>query len=551
MRSKWRMNLMLVVFLFFLLHWSCLASDEIPQWSRFEKTFTSAREYANVLYDVKKFAVRFVSPTGRIKTINGFWDGALQWKVRFSPDEKGAWTWESFCSDSVNSGLHGLKGQISCIPNSSQLDIYKHGAVVREKSSYHLSHADGSPFFWAACTAWNGTLKSTEKEWDQYLTNRSQTGYNVIQFVTTQWRGSDKNSQGQVAFEGSGRITINPGFFRHLDGKIDEINKHGLVAAPVLLWALGSVQGRELSPGYYLPEHEAILLARYMVARYGGNHVIWILGGDGKYTEENEQRWKNIGRGVFREEHPGPVSLHPGGGSWIGEAYASEDWLDIIGYQSGHNNGPNAINFMTRGPISRMWHRLPPRVLINMEPVYEEIAPDITDRDIRNAGYWSVLNAPAAGITYGANGLWPWLRDGEEILNHAGKGEKSSRWYKAILLPGSLQTGYLANFMRSIEWWKLRPAQELLTEQPGEQQPGNFVSVAQSNDRKLIVVYIPKSTPIKLLNLHNKEYNVQWFNPSTNKLTNGRIIRKNNLLEISPPENTDMILLLKSQGQVK
>src|SRR5690606_8383323 len=118
---------------------------------------------------------------------------------------------------------------------------------------------------------------------------------------------------GQVAFEGSGLISINPEFFQHLDKKIDQVNDAGLVAAPVLLWALQVAQGRELSPGYYLPDHEAILLAKYMVARYGAHHVVWILGGDGRYTDQYEHRWKNIGRGVFGGEHPGLVALHPGG----------------------------------------------------------------------------------------------------------------------------------------------------------------------------------------------------------------------------------------------
>lgn len=106
------------------------------------------------------------------------------------------------------------------------------------------------------------------------------------------------------------------------------------------------------------------------------------------------------------------VALHPGGGSWIGEVYANENWLDIIGYQSGHNNNPKTLDFINKGPVAARWDKLPPRPLINMEPVYEEINPDIRAADVRNAAYWSIFNAPAAGFTYGANGIWPWLREG-------------------------------------------------------------------------------------------------------------------------------------------
>jgi len=162
-----------------------------------------------------------------------------------------------------------------------------------------------------------------------------------------------------VAFEGSGRIRINRDFYKRLDHKVDQINEQGLVAAPVLLWALPVAEGRELSPGYYLPDEAAILLARYMVARYGGHHVVWILGGDGRYIDEYEQRWKNIGHGVFGDEHPGVVAQHPMGHSWIGTAYAEEEWLDLIGYQSSHSNAKGTVEWITKGPMANSWRSSP------------------------------------------------------------------------------------------------------------------------------------------------------------------------------------------------
>ena len=322
---------------------------------RYEQTFQSQKDYENPLYNVQNFSVRFTSPSGRIKTIAGFWDGGKTWRVRFAPDEAGTWTYTTECSDKQNTGLHQQQGTFSCVEKASPHDIYTKGSIIHPKGTYYLTHADGTPFFYTACTAWNGALKSTDAEWDTYLKDRVANHYNVIQFVTTQWRGGSKNSQGQVAFTGSGRISLNPDFFKLLDKKVDEINAHGLVAAPVLLWALQSGTGRELSPGYHLPEPEAILLAKYMVARYGGNQVIWFLGGDGKYIEEYEQRWKTIGRAVFGGEHgnarpPGVVALHPQGRSWVGKQYAHEDWVDILGYQTGHNATPNTQKWITARP---------------------------------------------------------------------------------------------------------------------------------------------------------------------------------------------------------
>lgn len=515
------------------------------RWMKYEQTFESQKEYANPLYDVKDFTVRFTSPSGRVETIAGFWDGGTTWRVRFAPDEPGTWSYATTCADPRNTGLHGQQGTFQCVDKDSPHDIYTKGPIIRPRASYYLTHADGTPFFYTACTAWNGALKSTDAEWDTYLRDRVANHYNVIQFVTTQWRGGSKNSKGQVAFTGSGRITLNPEFFQHLDKKIDEINAHGLVAAPVLLWALPTGAGRELSPGYYLPDQEAIMLARYLVARYGGHQVIWILGGDGEYQKEFEQRWKTIGRGVFGGEHgnarpPGVVAQHPHGRSWIGQEYAHEDWLDIVGYQTGHNDRPDTQKWITEGPVAREWSQLPPKVFINLEPIYEDIRQDAGPSAIRNASYWSVFSTPVAGITYGANGIWPWLRPGEEIENH-GKPHILRPWYESVKLPGSVQIGYLAEFMRKFGWWQLKPAPELL---PANGEAGNFISVVRSDDRNTIMAYVPQPATVKIHNPSGIAYQGQWFDPATNKYSTANPQTKSGILEAASPGSADMVLVL-------
>lgn len=526
--------------------WHAQAADQVGIWMKFEKDFESSTVYENPLYEVTKFEVYFTSPTGRIKKISGFWDGGKSWKVRFAPDEQGQWTYTTQCSDTTNQGLHHLKGSFECVSHNSQHAIYNKGSIQHPKGTYHLAYADGTPFFWTACTAWNGALKSTDEEWETYLKNRVSNNYNVIQLVTTQWRGGDANIQGQVAFEGSGRIKINPAFFQHLDKKIDKINEYGLVAAPVLLWALPTGRGRHLSPGYYLPDDEAILLARYMVARYGGNQVVWFLGGDGRYINEYEQRWKNIGRGVFGEEHPGIVAQHPHGRSWIGNDYIGEDWLDIIGYQSSHSAAEGTVNWINKGPVAEEWSRIPPRPIINLEPIYEEIREHMTAQDVRNACYWSVFSAPVSGITYGANGIWPWLREGEKILNH-GDAPWTSTWRESLALPGSMQVGYLSAFMQQLEWWKLKPAhEELLVEQPGDEVFNRFISVVKTEDYKTVLAYVPVKSTFQLYNPQRIQYTIQWFDPAANRYTDPEVMGdKRGILEFTSPGEQDMVLILQ------
>ena len=64
-------------------------------------------------------------------------------------------------------------------------------------------------------------------------------------------------------------------------------------------------------------------------------------------------------------------------------------------------------------------------------------------------------------------------------------------WFEAIGLPGSFVMKEIREIMESIEWWRLRPAPELLAE------PRGLVSAAMSPERDLAIVYSPdNSNPI-------------------------------------------------------
>ncbi|MDA2931340.1 DUF4038 domain-containing protein [Acidobacteria bacterium AH-259-O06] len=524
------------------------AVDQVGIWMKFEQSFTSDKDYENPLYNVSQFSVHFRSPTARLKKISGFWDGGRTWKVRFAPDEKGTWSYRTECSDTSNSGLHEQTGSFEVVEHASPHALYRRGSIVRPKGRYYLTYSDGTPFFWTADTAWNGALKSTAEEWRRYLKDRLDKGYNAIQLVTTQWRGGDRDRQGRVAFEGAGRIRIHPEFFQRLDRKMDLVNEYGLVAAPVLLWTLQFGQGRHLSPGYYLPENEAILLARYLVARYGGHQVIWFLGGDGRYVDEYEQRWKNIGQSVFGEEHPGIVAQHPHGRSWIGNAYAEEDWLDIVGYQSSHSKAQRTVDWINRGPVAAQWHRIPAKPIINLEPLYEEIHQNVTARDVRQACYWSVFATPPAGISYGANGIWPWLRGGGgKILNHR-DAPWTSPWHRSLALSGARQVGYLSKFIQSFEWWRLRPVHsELLVEQPGDQVFNHFVPALATDDQSTVLVYFPVRTTVRLRNRFGLDYEVRWFDPLQNRYLEEPGTPPGAILEFTPPAEQDFVLVLQQR----
>ena len=517
---------------------------QTPIWTKHEIRFQSSKTYDNPIYDVKDFKITFTAPSGMTKIVRGFWDGGTDWKVRFMPGETGKWSWKTECSDKENTGLQNQSGTFDCVTNESGELLYLKGAIRHEPGKYYLSYADGTPFFWMACTAWNGALKSTDEEWDYYLNQRKENSYNTIQLVTTEWRGADKNAEGLTAIDGAGYIRIHPEFFKRIDQKIDEANAKGLLVSPVVLWALPTGQGRHLSPGYTLPLEEAVLLAKYIVARYQGNQVVWTLGGDGRYYDDQEVKWKEIGRRVFNDIDHAPVTLHPHGSSWVGDIYDQENWYNLMSYQSSHNNGEGVVNWINKGPMAEMWSKLKPMPYINMEPNYEEIGFRITAKDVRNASYWSLFATPVAGVTYGANGIWPWLAEGEKILNHNDKGGVTG-WRKSLDFPGSIQMGYLAEFFQHLEWWKFYPAGDLLSQQPGKTTFNHWISVLKKEDHSEIVVYIPEKCTVTLFNPNNFQWEGKWFNPVTNQYSKAELNQKNNQIEFTHNFENDMLILLK------
>src|SRR5690606_28946686 len=89
----------LILVLFFFSGFALHAEAQTSQWGKLELSFTSEKAYDNPLYELKEFYAVFTSPTGQSKKIYGFWDGGKDFKIRFSPDEIGSWTYRTHSSD--------------------------------------------------------------------------------------------------------------------------------------------------------------------------------------------------------------------------------------------------------------------------------------------------------------------------------------------------------------------------------------------------------------------------------------------------------------------
>ena len=405
----------------------------------------------------------------------------------------------------------------------------------------------GRPFFWLADTAWNGVLKATEEEWEEYLQTRVAQGFNVIQFVCTHWRAYDE----EAAFS-LDPLRIDDRFFARRDRLVEMIREHGLVPAPVLLWSC-----TPQDPGQYLDEADAIAVARYIVKRWGAEPVVWMLAGDGPYRGELAERWQRIGRAVFGmdggvqapalQKKP-LVTMHPGGQQWVTAEFRHEPWFGFHGYQSGHGDSDEELWWLLNGPPERPWEGQPLQPIINLEPNYEghksygtKIPFDA--HAVRRAVYWSLLVAPTAGVTYGSNSIWWWGRQPEDPLAHEWLGPVAP-WRDGLHLPGIDSMTVLKALFESLPWWQLRPAQALLAEQPGHENPRRYVAVAATDDGSTVVAYLPEGGEIRLRGLA-QALHAQWFDPLAGTSVDAGNV--SGAAALTAPEGQDWVLLLRAR----
>ncbi len=394
----------------------------------------------------------------------------------------------------------------------------KHGRIRVAKSGTHLEHADGVPFFFLADTCWTGPALSEEKGWDKYLADRKKKGFTAVQFnMVSPWRTAPTDAEGNVSFTVThGKLSLNEAFYKRLDARLKAINDAGLLAVPVLAWA-----HKKGDAGKELTDEQLIDLCKLQTERYAQAHVLWILAGDNQYTTDTD-RWKKIGRAVFGDKHPNPVTTHPTGENFPWAKWEDEKWLTVLGYQSGHGDSEKSLKWMTEGPVVEYGKRKEfTRPVINLEPPYEmhkgySTKKPHSDANVRRAAYWSLLSAPVAGVTYGGHGVWSWhTKPGEEPTDHKGAGI-AKVWSEALDLPGAAQMKHVRDLFESVKWTELRPDPNLLSEQLGAKDPTMFVASAATTDGKTLVFYTPVggTIPVKLFRNHRLPV-IEWFNPRT------------------------------------
>jgi hypothetical protein len=260
----------------------------------------------NPFLDVKLSAT--FQQDSRERRATGFYDGDGVYRIRFMPDEAGAWTYRT---ESNHSALDGKTGKIEATPPSPA----NHGPV-HVHSTFHFAYADGTPYrqLGTTCYAWIHQGEELEK---QTLKTLAKSPFNKLRMCVFPKRYTwNQNEPPLYPFEGAPPNQwdferFNPAFFRHLERRILELQKLGIEADVILLhpydeghWGFDRMAD-EIDDRYF----------RYVIARLAAyRNVWWSLANEFDFMlEKQPEDWDRLFQVVVNSDPYGRLrSIHNG-----------------------------------------------------------------------------------------------------------------------------------------------------------------------------------------------------------------------------------------------
>ncbi|MEW1956461.1 DUF4038 domain-containing protein [Kineococcus sp. NPDC059986] len=419
-------------------------------WSPHEIALTADTPHSDPYTAVDVWAT-FTHESGRTVRRPAFWDGGSTWRVRFaSPGLTGRWTWESAASVD-DAGLAGLTGTVDVAGEGNGV-FGRHGFWRMSDEGRHLVHADGTPAFLAADTAWAFPWRATPEQAETYAADRAAKGFNAVLLMSVQpdsgARGpADRTADGgfAVAFEDLPDLTLRrlrPEYFAELDVLAATLGRHGIV--PVWQPVFQGFGWKGLrTAGAEVPPEDYARYCRYLVARYGAAPAVWLVGAD-RFGDEPQVAAGGAEVEAW-DDYAQPAGIHyaPFGSN---REQQDADWLDFQWCQTGHlgDHVPERVADMARN--------LPAKAVANGEPSYEGTRVEgFAGGWWQGHEAWSTFCAGATmGVVYGAGSLWQWqLRPDEEgqspYFSAPGAG-----WREALGFEGSRYPGVLARVLHGL-----------------------------------------------------------------------------------------------------
>ena len=419
------------------------------------------------------------------------------------------------------------------------------------KDSSYIVYGNNEPFFWLGGTAWELLHRLTREEVDEYLSDRAQKGFTVIQTVIlAELDGlNTPNAYGEKPLIDNDPTKLNEKYLEHVDYVLTKANELGLYVGLLPTWGDKFNRKWGLGPEIFDAGNAAVFGALIAKRFSGHSNLIWILGGD--RIPENDKHYaviRAMASGIREVDTTHLMSYHPVGAHRATD-FINDSWLDLDMCQTGHSRTSKEYQYILDAREMR-----PKRPIINGESRYENI-PDrfwekesygwLDDADVRISAYWSIM-AGAAGYTYGCNDIWQMYDITREPTISARTG-----WETALQLPGASQMGYMRTFFERFPWQRMVPDQSLVLSDNVENQ--SYVLAAIDSAKQFALVYIPTGNAVKIdmSGIDAKTVSAFWFNPRNGQMKNIGDFDTKQAHAFSPwsrGRGSDFVLVLVAKG---
>ena len=396
-------------------------------------------------------------------------------------------------------------------------------------SGRYLQYESGKPFFYLGDTAWELFHRLNRDEATQYLTNRSQKGFTVIQAVVLAQLGglTVPNAYGDLPLIQGDPAQPNEAYFRHVDFIVNKAEELGMFIGMLPTWGSYWASGKSV-----FTTVNARLYGRFLGTRYKDKAIIWILGGDRSIITDEERGILDAMAAGLTEGDRGVhlKTFHPIGPGLSSIKLHNVSWLDFNMFQSSH-----AARDHDNGLYVENDYALAPRKpTMDGEPRYEGMPVGFylrgaggidrfDDYDVRQAAYWSLL-AGACGYTYGNNNIWQMYRPGITGAGDAERGRDlfggpggmigaNIPWYEALDHPGAFQMRYVRRLFDSMPFTKLLPDQHIILN--GPTTGGAKLRAARATDGSFAIIYSPRGEGFTLdKSIIKAERQIElWYDP--------------------------------------
>jgi hypothetical protein len=234
----------------------------VERWGVFDVNLDGPRE-SNPFMDVR-LSCDF-RQEHRVVQVDGFYNGDGAYKIRFSPDAEGQWT---YTTRSNRRELDGRTGSFVC----GRPRPGNHGPVSVRKT-FHFGYADGTPYFPFGTTCYAWTHQPAELQQQTIQTLRSSPFNKIRLCVFPKWYEYNRDEPRLLPFPRSGGVNdytrFDPEFWRNLESRIVQLQSIGIQADLILFhpydhWGYAG-----------MPAEADERYLRYAVARLAAYRNVW------------------------------------------------------------------------------------------------------------------------------------------------------------------------------------------------------------------------------------------------------------------------------------